>query len=123
MVLEYDDSNAIVNRYVHGSDMKADDPLVWYEGSSTAGSNICNLNADASQKWANEIKVIDAQQSLAISHRFGPISSPGSQTGGVAFACGIAPLPAAGEGTSKCPATSAETHCSWPLPARRCLRA
>jgi RHS repeat-associated protein len=46
MVLEYDGNNAVVNRYVHGSNASADDPLVWYPGSSTADSNIRNLYAD-----------------------------------------------------------------------------
>lgn len=36
MVGEYAASGTLLRRYVHGSDMKADDPLVWYEGSGTA---------------------------------------------------------------------------------------
>lgn len=46
MVLEYDGSNAIVNRYVHSSDAEADDPLLWYPGTNTADSNARNLYAD-----------------------------------------------------------------------------
>lgn len=34
MVLEYDASGNVANRYVHGTNAAADDPLVWYAGST-----------------------------------------------------------------------------------------
>jgi RHS repeat-associated protein len=34
MLLEFNSSNAVTNRYVHGSNAAADDPLVWYSGST-----------------------------------------------------------------------------------------
>jgi RHS repeat-associated protein len=36
IVAEYDGSAVLTNRYVHGSNVAADDPLVWYVGSGTA---------------------------------------------------------------------------------------
>ncbi|HZC38039.1 MAG TPA: hypothetical protein VE221_05115 [Sphingomicrobium sp.] len=33
MVAEYDGSGALTNRYVHGSNAAADDPLLWYVGT------------------------------------------------------------------------------------------
>lgn len=33
LALEFNSSNAVTNRYVHGSNAAADDPLVWYAGS------------------------------------------------------------------------------------------
>jgi len=35
MVLEFNSQNDITNRFVHGSNAAADDPLVWYSGSGT----------------------------------------------------------------------------------------
>jgi len=35
LVGEYDGSGALTNRYVHGSNLAADDPLLWYVGSGT----------------------------------------------------------------------------------------
>ena len=35
MVVEYNSQNDITNRFVHGSNAAADDPLVWYSGSGT----------------------------------------------------------------------------------------
>jgi RHS repeat-associated protein len=37
LVAEYDGSGALTNRYVHGSNAAADDPLVWYAGSDLTG--------------------------------------------------------------------------------------
>ena len=46
MVLEYDGGTTIVNRYVHGPNPGADDPLVWYAGSGVAESTARHLYAD-----------------------------------------------------------------------------
>jgi RHS repeat-associated protein len=35
IVAEYDGANALTSRYVHGSNLAADDPLVWYAGAGT----------------------------------------------------------------------------------------
>ncbi len=46
IVLEYNGSDVIKNRFVHGANAEADDPLVWYDGGGTSTSNIRNLYAD-----------------------------------------------------------------------------
>ncbi len=32
LIAEYDDNDVLQHRYVHGSNVEADDPLIWYEG-------------------------------------------------------------------------------------------
>lgn len=44
LVGEYDGSGALTNRYVHGSNAAADDPLVWYVGANLATAR--HLHAD-----------------------------------------------------------------------------
>ncbi|MGN6847892.1 MAG: RHS repeat-associated core domain-containing protein [Sphingomicrobium sp.] len=44
MIAEYDGTGALTNRYVHGSNAEADDPLVWYQGASLATKHY--LHAD-----------------------------------------------------------------------------
>ncbi len=47
LVMEYNsNASAIVQRYVHGSNLEADDPLVWYRNSGVALSNARYLFAD-----------------------------------------------------------------------------
>jgi len=46
MILEYNGSNQILRRYVHGSNVEADDPLVWYEGSGVTTGNRRFLHSD-----------------------------------------------------------------------------
>jgi RHS repeat-associated protein len=38
LIAEYNTSGTMLRRYVHGSNVEADDPLLWYEGSSVASS-------------------------------------------------------------------------------------
>jgi RHS repeat-associated protein len=44
LVAEYDSSGNLINRYVHGSNAGADDPLVWYVGAGTGTKRF--LHAD-----------------------------------------------------------------------------
>lgn len=46
LISEYSVSNALVRRYVHGNNADADDPLVWFEGSSAAQISARYLYAD-----------------------------------------------------------------------------
>ncbi len=47
LVMEYSgNASAIVQRYVHGSNLEADDPLVWYRNSGVGLSNARYLFAD-----------------------------------------------------------------------------
>lgn len=46
LVAEYDGAGALVRRYVHGMDGKADDPIASYEGNSFSGSTLRFLFAN-----------------------------------------------------------------------------
>ncbi|MEM7665020.1 MAG: RHS repeat-associated core domain-containing protein [Pseudomonadota bacterium] len=63
LIAEYDDSGTVLRRYVHGSNVEADDPLVWYEGddltdrrhlhADTRGSIIAVTDATGALLYAN----------------------------------------------------------------------
>lgn len=47
MIAEYDgDTGAMLRRYVHGSNVEADDPLIWYEGNVVDATSRRYLHAD-----------------------------------------------------------------------------
>ena len=46
LIVEYDGSDNLLRRYVHGTNAEADDPLVWYEGAGTARADRRYLHAD-----------------------------------------------------------------------------
>jgi len=46
LIAEYDTSNAVLRRYVHGSNVEADDPLIVYEGATIGNATRRYLHAD-----------------------------------------------------------------------------
>lgn len=54
MVAEYDGANNLLSRYVHGSDAKRDDPIVWYDGPGFSQANERHLRTD----WQGSIVLI-----------------------------------------------------------------
>jgi RHS repeat-associated protein len=46
LVAEYDGSGTLLRRFAHGSDAGADDPLLWFEGTSTSFASARHLYAD-----------------------------------------------------------------------------
>ena len=46
LALEYSSTGTILERYVHGNDVGADDPLLWYPGSGVGNTNARHLYAD-----------------------------------------------------------------------------
>ena len=46
MIAEYNGSGTMLRRYVHGSNVDADDPLIWYEGSTVSNGTRRYLHAD-----------------------------------------------------------------------------
>ncbi|MGH6786632.1 MAG: hypothetical protein ACREBO_07355, partial [Novosphingobium sp.] len=44
--VEYDTGATVLRRYVHGADLKADDPIAWYEGAGFTGAEERLLRAD-----------------------------------------------------------------------------
>lgn len=46
LVAEYSNTNALLRRYVHGTDGKTDDPIAWYEGASYSAVNERFMRSD-----------------------------------------------------------------------------
>ena len=46
MIVEYTPSGTVLRRYIHGSNVEADDPLVWYEGSGMTSSERRYIHTD-----------------------------------------------------------------------------
>jgi RHS repeat-associated protein len=46
MIGEYNGSNVMLRRYVHGSNAEADDPLIWYEGATQTSTLRRYLHSD-----------------------------------------------------------------------------
>ncbi len=54
LVAEYDQNANLLRRYVHGADMKSDDPIAWYEGAGFTGANERFLRPD----WEGSISLV-----------------------------------------------------------------
>ena len=54
LVGEYDTAGTLLRRYVHGADMKADDPIAWYEGAAFTQATERFMRAD----WQGSIAII-----------------------------------------------------------------
>lgn len=54
LVAEYDGSGALLRRYIHGADLKADDPIAWYEGSGFSATDERQLRSD----WQGSIVAV-----------------------------------------------------------------
>lgn len=46
LIAEYNAAGTLLRRYVHGSNVEADDPLVWYEGAAVTDATRRYLHAD-----------------------------------------------------------------------------
>ncbi|MGF7152239.1 RHS repeat-associated protein [Sphingomonas zeicaulis] len=54
LALEYDGAGNMLRRYVHGSDVKADDPIMWYEGSAYTAAAERILRSD----WQGSVVLV-----------------------------------------------------------------
>lgn len=54
LIGEYDTAGTLLRRYVHGADLKSDDPIVWYEGSGFTAANERFLRSD----WQGSIVAV-----------------------------------------------------------------
>ncbi len=54
LMAEYDGSGNLLRRYVHGADLKADDPIAWYEGPGFDGPSERMLRPD----WQGSIGLV-----------------------------------------------------------------
>ncbi|WP_212748088.1 RHS repeat-associated core domain-containing protein [Pseudoalteromonas sp. S3178] len=69
LVAEYNSSGSLLRRYVHG--IGEDDPLVWYEGSSTGNKRY--LHAD---ERGSIISETNGSGSIVATHKYGPFGEP-----------------------------------------------
>jgi RHS repeat-associated protein len=54
LTAEYDGSSNLLRRYIHGANLKADDPIAWYEGSAYDGSSERVMRPD----WQGSIALV-----------------------------------------------------------------
>jgi YD repeat-containing protein len=80
MVLEYDGYGNILNRYVHGSNAAADDPLVWYSGSGISSTSRRYLHADHE---GSIVATSDGSGANASINTYDEYGIPGSATAAV----------------------------------------
>ena len=62
LTAEYDASGNLLRRYVHGADMKADDPIAWYEGTAFTSTNERQLRPD----WQGSIVLVTDQSGSTV---------------------------------------------------------
>jgi RHS repeat-associated protein len=78
MVAEYDGGATMKQRYVHGADGKADDPIAWYAGSLIGSSNVQFLLAN---HQGSIVAVADAGGAATHVFRYDEYGTPEAQTG------------------------------------------
>lgn len=80
LTAEYDTSGNLLRRYVHGADMKADDPIAWYEGSAFTSTNERQLRPD----WEGSIVLVTDQSGSTViaANRYDEYGIPQSTNAG-----------------------------------------
>ncbi len=80
LMAEYDASGNLLRRYVHGADMKSDDPVAWYEGSGFSGSNERFMRPD----WQGSIALVtdNAGSTIVAANTYDEYGIPGSANAG-----------------------------------------
>lgn len=74
LIAEYDSSGNILRRYVHGS--RADNPLVWYEGSGTT-----NKNWLYTDQLGSVVATANAAGAKTATYTYGPFGEPNATSG------------------------------------------
>lgn len=75
MIAEYDANNVVQRRYVHGSNIEADDPLIWYEGAGLTDRR--HLHADTRDSI---VAVVDDQGALLHANTYDEYGLPDKDT-------------------------------------------
>jgi RHS repeat-associated protein len=76
LVAEYDGSNNILRRYVHGPGV--DNPLVWFEGSGVTASNASYLIAD---RQGSIVATANSSGAVAVNYTYDPYGVPNTWGG------------------------------------------
>ena len=77
LVGEFNTAGALLKRYVHGSDMGADDPMIWYEGATLSDRRF--LHAD---QLGSIIAISDAAGNASTINRFDEYGVPAPTNAG-----------------------------------------
>jgi RHS repeat-associated protein len=80
LIGEYDASGNLLRRYVHGADLKADDPIAWYEGSAFNGASERMLRPD----WQGSIALVtdNAGSNIYAVNTYDEYGIPGASNSG-----------------------------------------
>lgn len=89
LVAEYDNSGALLRRYVHGPGI--DEPLVWYEGATASDRRWLHANPQGSI-----VAVTDASGAAVATFRYGPYGESSDMSGGRFQYTGQIAIPEAG---------------------------
>jgi hypothetical protein len=58
LVAEYDGAGTLLRRYVHGADLKSDDPIAWYEGAAFTAATERFLRSDWQGRFSSIAMII-----------------------------------------------------------------
>ncbi|MBX7494541.1 RHS repeat-associated core domain-containing protein [Qipengyuania sp. 6B39] len=78
LIGEYNGSGTLLRRYVHGSNVEADDPLIWYEGSQVASAGRRYLHADPR---GSIVAVTDYQGTATATNTYDEYGIPDTTSG------------------------------------------
>lgn len=80
LIGEYDGSGNLLRRYIHGADMKSDDPIAWYEGGGFDGASERMLRPD----WQGSIALVtdNAGSNIYAVNTYDEYGIPGSNNSG-----------------------------------------
>ena len=80
LMAEYSGNGNLLRRYVHGADLKSDDPIAWYEGASLSSSSERLLRPD----WEGSIELVTdtSGQTLFAADTYDEYGIPGSNNVG-----------------------------------------
>ena len=76
LVAEYDGSGNLLRRYVHGADLKSDDPIAWYEGPTFSSSSERLMRPN----WQGSIELVTdtAGQTIYAANSYDEYGIPGA---------------------------------------------
>lgn len=78
LAMEYDAAGNLLRRYVHGADMKADDPIAWYEGAAMSSATERFLRSD----YQGSIVTVSTASDMLAVNRYDEYGIPQSGNAG-----------------------------------------
>lgn len=80
LLAEYDGGGNLLRRYVHGADLKSDDPAVWYEGATLSSTSERLLRPN----WQGSIELVTDTTGASVygANTYDEFGNPGPSNGG-----------------------------------------